>query len=110
MNEQDRESGRWAGDVPCRREDETQERRAPRTGTRRDYQEQIQRVLRHLQRHMDEALSLDGLKALYRAICSQWRPASGCRVRDDPCFEKYLNSPDQTKPENRLTEIFMPAR
>lgn len=52
----------------------------------------------------------DGLKALYRGIFGQWLPASGRRLRDAPCFEKYLNHPGQTPPKDLLTEVFIPIR
>ena len=51
-----------------------------------------------------------GLHALYQAIYGQWLPSSGCELRNDPCFEKYLNSPDKTPPQDLLTEIFIPIR
>lgn len=50
-----------------------------------------------------------GLHEAYKAIYSQWLPASGAKLRDQSCFEKYLNDPDKTKPENLLTEIFIPV-
>jgi AraC family transcriptional regulator len=45
----------------------------------------------------------------YRIIFTQWLPASGERLRDEPCFEVYLNrDPARTKPENLKTEIYVP--
>ncbi len=52
----------------------------------------------------------DGLKALYRGIFGQWLPSSGHQLRNAPCFEKYLNSPDQTPPKDLLTEVFIPIQ
>lgn len=49
------------------------------------------------------------LSGVYRNIFAGWLPASGCTLRDCPCFEKYLNrDPRRTKPENLRTEIWVP--
>ncbi|NOY94898.1 MAG: GyrI-like domain-containing protein [Chlorobi bacterium] len=37
-------------------------------------------------------------------------PESGIELRDAPCFEKYLNLPEKTRPEKLLTEIYMPIQ
>jgi len=31
-------------------------------------------------------------------------------LRDVPCFERYLNSPGHTRPENLKTEIYLPLK
>ncbi len=49
-----------------------------------------------------------GLKNAYREIFRNWLPASGHQLRDVPCFEVYLNTPERTKPENLKTEIWVP--
>jgi AraC family transcriptional regulator len=45
----------------------------------------------------------------YDAIFRQWLPSSGHKLRSADCFEKYLNSPQNTKPENLKTEIYIPV-
>lgn len=52
----------------------------------------------------------DGLMDTYGYIFGQWLPESGKMLRDYPSFEKYLNSPDSTPPEQLLTEIFVPLQ
>jgi AraC family transcriptional regulator len=49
-------------------------------------------------------------KDSYDYIYSVWLPESGEELRDDPCFELYLNSPDETSPEDLRTEIYLPIR
>lgn len=46
----------------------------------------------------------------YDAIFKSWLPTSGERLREEPCFEAYLNSPDQVKPEELRTEIWLPIQ
>jgi AraC family transcriptional regulator len=46
----------------------------------------------------------------YDYIYGVWLPESNCELRDEPCFEKYLNSPDKTRPENLKTEIYIPIQ
>ena len=48
------------------------------------------------------------LGEIYRAVFKNWLPGSGYELRNVPVFEKYLNNPDNTKPEKLLTEIFVP--
>lgn len=49
-----------------------------------------------------------GFQELYDYIYGVWLPASNYELRNLPCFEKYLNSPDKTKPENLKTEVYIP--
>jgi len=44
----------------------------------------------------------------YQALHGGWLPQSGRELRDAPCFEVYLNSPQNTKPEELLTLIHVP--
>lgn len=45
----------------------------------------------------------------YQYIFSHWLPKQTFKLRDVPCFEKYLNrDPRRTKPENLRTEIYIP--
>ncbi|MEZ5195745.1 MAG: AraC family transcriptional regulator [Bacteroidales bacterium] len=46
----------------------------------------------------------------YDFIYGVWLQESGEELRDVPCFEKYLNSPGKTKPENLKTEIYIPLK
>ncbi len=46
----------------------------------------------------------------YDQIFKDWLPQSGEVLREKPCFEMYLNSPDQTKPEDLRTEIWLPIQ
>jgi AraC family transcriptional regulator len=46
----------------------------------------------------------------YDQIFKSWLPGSGERLREEPCFEVYLNSPDQVKPEELRTEIWLPLQ
>lgn len=45
----------------------------------------------------------------YDYIYGPWLSESGCQLRDTPGFEKYLNNPDKTKPENLKTDIYVPV-
>lgn len=46
----------------------------------------------------------------YDWIFGGWLPSSGEQLREEPCFELYLNSPDQAKPEDLRTEIWLPIQ
>jgi AraC family transcriptional regulator len=46
----------------------------------------------------------------YDQIFRTWLPASGERLREEPSFEVYLNSPDQVNPEDLRTEIWLPLQ
>ena len=45
----------------------------------------------------------------YQALLGGWLPQSGRELRDAPCFEVYLNSPQNTRPEELLTLIHAPV-
>ena len=49
------------------------------------------------------------LSASYRLLLGAWLPASGRELRDVPCFELYLNSPQTARPEELLTVIHVPV-
>ena len=51
--------------------------------------------------------SYEGLSAVYGEIFGSWLPQSGKKLREVPCFEKYLNSPEQVPPEELMTEIYI---
>jgi AraC family transcriptional regulator len=44
----------------------------------------------------------------YQKIYGGWLPRSGHNLRDVPAFEQYLNSPQNTKPEDLVTLIHVP--
>jgi len=46
----------------------------------------------------------------YAALLGQWLPRSGRELLNTPCFEVYLNSPENTAPEDLLTDIYAPLR
>lgn len=48
------------------------------------------------------------LNSSYNYIFGQWLSENKVNLRDEPCMENYLNSPDKTKPEKLLTEIMVP--
>lgn len=52
--------------------------------------------------------SYEDLGSVYDTIYGKWLPASGYEVADMPCFEKYVNNPANTKPEDLITEIYIP--
>lgn len=52
--------------------------------------------------------SYANLGAVYDMIYSQCLPANGYRIGMSPGYEKYLNNPSDTDPENLLTEIYIP--
>lgn len=54
--------------------------------------------------------SYDGYQHTYDQIFKSWLPGSGEKLREEPCFEIYLNSPDQVKPEDLRTEIWLPLQ
>lgn len=50
----------------------------------------------------------DNLGDTFAAICGQWGPQSGREFRSSPCFEIYFNSPDDTKPQDLRTDVYVP--
>jgi len=40
----------------------------------------------------------------------QWLPANNWEPGQGPCIERYLNNPQQTAPEDLLTDIHVPLR
>jgi AraC family transcriptional regulator len=49
------------------------------------------------------------LSQTYAALCGQWIPGKGYRLRSLPPFEVYLNDPGSTSPEELLTEVCVPV-
>jgi len=52
--------------------------------------------------------SYNGLDKAYDTIFSRWLPDSGYELRNAPCIEKYLNTPQRTAPDKLKTEIYLP--
>jgi AraC family transcriptional regulator len=50
------------------------------------------------------------LENSYDYIFGKWLHESGNELRNAPCFEKYLNGPEKTKPEKLRTEIYVPIQ
>ncbi len=46
----------------------------------------------------------------YDYIFGRWIHENNIELREVPCLEKYLNSPDKTKPEKLVTEIYVPIK
>jgi AraC family transcriptional regulator len=44
----------------------------------------------------------------YAKLLGQWLPRSGRRLRATPCLEIYFNSPENTEPEDLVTDIHAP--
>ncbi len=40
----------------------------------------------------------------------EWLPKNGKDYRPDPCFEVYLNSPENTPPDELITELYLPIK
>lgn len=49
-----------------------------------------------------------GMKAAYDWLYGTWLPNSGREARDMPPYEIYLNSPEDTAPNDLLTDIHLP--
>ena len=52
--------------------------------------------------------SYDKLHDTYRALYGKWLPESGYTPSDKPAFELYHNSPQDTAPEDLVTDIYLP--
>lgn len=50
------------------------------------------------------------LQQTYDRIYNQWLVDSRSQLRDVPGFEKYLNDPEKARPEDLLTEIYIPIQ
>ena len=48
------------------------------------------------------------LSETYAWICGKWLPGSGRELRPTPGFELYRNSPQDTAPEDLVTDIHLP--
>ncbi len=52
--------------------------------------------------------SYETLGETYARMCGQWLPRSGRELCSAPCVEVYRNSPQDTRPEELLTDIHLP--
>lgn len=50
----------------------------------------------------------ENLAATYAQLCGEWLPNSGRELRSAPSLEFYRNSPQDTKPEDLVTDIYVP--
>ncbi|MEX3007943.1 GyrI-like domain-containing protein [Hoeflea sp. TYP-13] len=50
----------------------------------------------------------NGVRAAYDHLFGHWLPNSDREPAEAPCYELYLNSPADTKPDDLLTEIYLP--
>jgi len=50
----------------------------------------------------------DNLSESYAKLLGQWLPRSGRRLRATPCLEIYFNSPENTEPQDLVTDIHAP--
>jgi AraC family transcriptional regulator len=54
--------------------------------------------------------SYESLSGTYERLYGGWLPRSGEEPRDAPAFEEYLNSPQNTEPDDLLTRIWLPLK
>jgi AraC family transcriptional regulator len=52
----------------------------------------------------------NGLPAVWSQLKSEWLPKSGHRRGDGVAYELYRNNPMNAKPEDLLTDIYIPLR
>lgn len=52
----------------------------------------------------------ENMKEAYDFIYGSWMPESGRDAEDRPCVEFYLNSPEDTAPEDLIAEIYIPLK
>ncbi len=50
----------------------------------------------------------ENLSLTYAQLLGQWLPGSGRRFRIEPTREIYFNSPENTEPEDLVTDIYLP--
>jgi AraC family transcriptional regulator len=50
----------------------------------------------------------DQLGQSYARLLGQWLPRSNRKLRSAPCFEVYFNSPENTEPEDLITDLYAP--
>ncbi len=50
----------------------------------------------------------ENIGTTYGALLGQWLPTHNREPGKSPCFEIYLNNPQDTKPEDLLTDVYVP--
>jgi AraC family transcriptional regulator len=50
----------------------------------------------------------ENLAESYAKLLGQWLPRSGRNLRSSPCFDIYLNSPENTDPKDLITDLYAP--
>lgn len=51
-----------------------------------------------------------GLEQAYQTLYGQWLPSSGYECADAPCFEIYVNDPQNTPEDQLITDIYVPLK
>ena len=51
-----------------------------------------------------------GIAGAYRRLFTRWLPQSGETIDERPCLEINRNTPDDTSPEHRVTDLCVPLR
>ncbi len=52
----------------------------------------------------------DTLSETYAQLCGQWVPQNGHEIADRGCIEIYQNNPEDTEPEDLITDIYIPLK
>jgi len=52
--------------------------------------------------------SYESIDNTYKSIFEEWESVRGHEFADEPILEKYLNDPEDVKPDELLTEIYIP--
>ncbi|WP_028580494.1 AraC family transcriptional regulator [Desulfogranum japonicum] len=52
----------------------------------------------------------DSLAETYAQLCGQWIPQNGYEIINRECIEIYLNSPENTEPQELITDIYIPVK
>jgi AraC family transcriptional regulator len=50
----------------------------------------------------------DKLGESYTWLLGQWLPRSNRALRSSPCFDVYFNTPENTEPEDLVTDLYAP--
>ena len=50
----------------------------------------------------------ENLSRTYNQLCGQWIPANEYKIASKPSIEIYLNSPEDSEPEDLITDIHVP--
>ncbi len=50
----------------------------------------------------------ENLCKTYAKLCGQWIPEKGYEMASKPSIEIYQNNPNETKPEDLITDVYAP--